>query len=235
MSDHMKRLAAPRSWPIGRKANVWTAKPSPGAHSAENSMPAVTVLRDMIGVCDTAREAKRIIGNREVLVDGVPVKDPREPVGIMDVVSIPKLNVHYRILLTERGKLTAQIITEEESNWTLCRVEGKSLVKGGKFQIHLSGGRNILLDKNDYKTGDTLKIRLDNNEVLVHYGLTAGASAMIIEGTHAGKGETVSEYIVTESNGANVVKFESGTETVKKNVFVIGGKTPEIILPGASQ
>lgn len=235
MSDHMKRLAAPRSWPIGRKAYVWTAKSSPGAHSEENSMPAVTILRDVIGACDTAREAKRIIGNREVLIDGVPVKDPREPVGIMDVVSIPKLNVHYRILLTEKGKLTAQIITEEASKWTLCRVQGKSLVKGGKFQIHFSGGRNILQDKNDYKTGDTLKLSLEDNKVLAHYALTKGASAMIIEGTHAGKAETVSEYLVTESNGANVVKFESGTETVKKNVFIIGGKTPEIVLPGASE
>ena len=235
MSDHMKRLAAPRSWPIGRKANVWTAKASPGAHSEENSMPAVSVLRDIIGACDTAREAKRIIGNREILIDGVPVKDPREPVGIMDVVSIPKLNVHYRILLTEKGKLTAQIISEDESKWTLCRVQGKSLIKGGKFQIHLSGGRNILQEKNDYKTGDTIKISLEDKKVLAHYGLTAGAAAMIIEGAHAGKAETVSEYIVTESNGANVVKFESGTETVKKNVFVIGSKTPEIILPGASK
>ena len=235
MSDHMKRLAAPRSWPIKRKSSVWTAKQSPGAHSVENSMPAVTVLRDMIGVCDTAREAKRIIGNREVLVNGKPVKNPKAPVGIMDVVSIPKMEVHYRILLTDKGKLTATKTTEERSKWTLCRVEGKTLLKGGKYQINLSGGRNIILDKNDYKTGDTLKIGFEEQSVLAHYGLVAGASAMIIEGVHAGKAETVSEYLVTRSNGANVVKFEGGAETVKRNVFVIGGKNPEIILPGASE
>ncbi|MDN5357915.1 MAG: small subunit ribosomal protein S4e [Candidatus Methanomethylophilaceae archaeon] len=235
MSDHMKRLAAPRSWPIKRKSSVWTAKQSPGAHSVENSMPAVTILRDMIGVCDTAREAKRIIGNREMLVDGKPVKSPKEPVGIMDVVSIPKMNVHYRILLTDKGKLTATKIAEDRSTWTLCRIEGKTILKGGKYQINMSGGRNIILDEDEYKTGDTLKINFEDQKVLAHYGLVAGASAMIIEGIHAGKAETISEYLITKSNGANVVKFEGGTETVKKNVFVIGGKTPEIILPGASE
>ena len=235
MSDHMKRLASPRSWPIKKKANVWTTKPSPGAHPEENSMPAVIILRDLIGVCDTAREAKRIIGNREVLVDGKPVKSPKEPVGIMDVISIPKMNVHYRILLTDKGKLTATKIAEDRSTWTLCRIEGKTILKGGKYQINMSGGRNIILDKDEYKTGDTLKINFGDQKVLAHYGLVAGASAMIIEGVHAGKAETVSEYLITKSNGANVVKFEGGAETVKKNVFVIGGKKPEIILPGASE
>lgn len=235
MSDHMKRLAAPRSWPIKRKASIWVAKQSPGAHSVEASTPLVTLLRDMLGVCDTAREAKRIVGNREILVNGKPAKNPKMPVGIMDVVTIPKMNAHYRILLTDKGKLTATAIEEENSGWTLCRVENKTVIKGGKYQINLSGGRNIVLDGNDYKTGDTLKLGLTDNKVLGHYKLESGASALIIEGTHAGSAETVSEYTPTMGNGANVVIFEDGTSTVKKNVFIIGGKKPEIKLPEASQ
>lgn len=235
MSDHMKRLASPRSWPIKKKANVWTTKPSPGAHPEENSMPAVIILRDLIGVCDTAREAKRIIGNRELFIDGVPVKDPREPVGFMDVVSIPKMNIQYRILLTDKGKLTAQEIDEAQSKWTLSRVEGKTILKGGKFQLNLSGGRNILMEKNGYATGDTVKIDIAEKKITAHYPLSKGAAAMIIEGRHAGMAETISEYAITKGNGPNVVKFESGTETVKKNVFVIGGKKPEITLPEATE
>ena len=90
MSDHMKRLAAPRTWPLKRKVSIWVTKQSAGAHSIEDSMSAVTVLRDMVGACDTAREAKRIIGNREMFVDGKAVKNPKAPVGFMDVISIPR-------------------------------------------------------------------------------------------------------------------------------------------------
>ncbi len=235
MSDHMKRLAAPRSWPIKKKSSTWVTKPSPGAHSAESSTSAIVIIRDVIGICDTAREAKRIVGNREVLVGGVPVKDPRMPIGLMDVVSVPKLDKHYRILLTNKGKLTAIEIDEDQSAWTLCRVEGKSLVKGGKFQINLSGGRNVLLDKNDYKTGDTVKINYADNKIMDHYALEEGAKALIIEGTHAGKTATVADYTVTKGSGANMIVFESGAETVKKNVFVIGGETAAISVQGASE
>lgn len=235
MSDHMKRLAAPRAWPIKKKASVWIAKPAPGAHSLESAMPATVVLRDVIGICDTAREAKRIIGNREVLVGGVPVKHPNTPVGLMDVVSIPKMDVHYRILLTDKGKLTALEIDGDQSGWTLCRVEGKSLVKGGKFQVHLSGGRNVLLDKNDYKTGDTVKLNFAENKIMDHYALAEGATALIVEGNQAGKTAIVSEYATTRGSGPNMVKFKSGAETVKKNVFVIGGDSAVITIPEAAE
>lgn len=50
MSDHLKRLNAPRSWPIKRKISIWTTKQRPGSHSVENSIPAAFLLRDMIKI-----------------------------------------------------------------------------------------------------------------------------------------------------------------------------------------
>ena len=119
MSDHMKRLAAPRTWPLKRKVSVWVTKQSAGAHSIEDSMSAVTVLRDMVGACDTAREAKRIIGNREMFVDGKAVKNPKAPVGFMDVISIPKMNLNYRMLITDKGKLALVPIDADEAVWEI--------------------------------------------------------------------------------------------------------------------
>ncbi|MCL2032999.1 MAG: 30S ribosomal protein S4e [Methanomassiliicoccaceae archaeon] len=235
MSDHMKRLAAPGTWPLKRKVAVWATKQSPGAHSLGSSMPAVMVLRDMIKVCDTAREAKRIIGNRELFVDGVAVKNPKAPIGLMDVISIPKMKLSYRMLLTDKGKLTLVPIGEDETEWKLCRVEGKTKISGGKIQLNLSGGRNIILDANMYDSGDTLKINVADQKVIDRYPLADGASALIINGALAGKIETVAEYVVVKGPADNVVKFKSGKETVKRNVFVIGSSKPEIKLPEASE
>jgi len=235
MSDHMKRLAAPGTWPLKRKVSVWATKQSPGAHSIESSMPAVMVLRDMIGACDTAREAKRIIGNRELFVDGTAVKNPKAPIGLMDTVTVPKMNLNYRMLLTDKGKLTLVPISEDEAKWKLCRIEGKTKIDGGKIQLNLSGGRNIVLDKNMYKTGDTLKIDVADQKVLGSYPMSDGASALIINGALAGKVETIADHVVVKGPADNIIRFKSGIETVMRNVFIIGSSKPEIKLPEASE
>ena len=55
MSDHMKRLAMPKTWPIPKKVHLWATKQSAGAHSVASSMPAAMILRDILKVCDTAK------------------------------------------------------------------------------------------------------------------------------------------------------------------------------------
>lgn len=233
MSTQMKRLTAPRSWPLKRKIRVWVTKQSPGPHSIEMSMPAAIILRDMLKLCDTAKEAKRIVGDREVLIDGKPLRSPKMPVGFMDVLSIPKIGKNYRMLLTDKGKLTLVEISEAEAKWKLCMLKNKTMVRNGKIQLNFHDGRNIVLDKNQYKTGDVLKVEFEGQKISGSYPLAPGSLAMIFEGPHAGKTATISECIVRRGSAANVVKFEDGTETVRDNVFVIGVKKSAIKLPEA--
>lgn len=235
MSEHMKRLAAPRSWPIKRKVNVFTAKQRPGSHSIETSVPAVFLLRDMIKICDTSREAKRIVANRDLIVDGKPVRSIKAPVGLMDAVAVPAMDLYYRIVLTDKGKLTAEPITKDDAAWKLCRIENKTKVKGGKIQLNLHDGRNILLDSNQYKTGDVLKVAMPSQEILEAYPLDKDAAALIASGQHAGKTAVVSEYVIAKDSSENIVRFTDGSETVKSNVFVIGTGSPAIKLPEASE
>lgn len=235
MSDHMKRLAAPRKWPLKRKASVWATKQSPGAHSVEDSMPASMVLRDMVGVCDTAREAKRIIGNRELLVDGKPVKNPKAPIGVMDVISIPKMDLNYRMLLTSRGKLTVVPISADEAKFKLCRIENKTIISGGKTQLNLSGGRNITLGENKYTVGDTLKIEVPEQKITGHYSSKKGSHVLVVSGSQSGRTEQIAEHIIVKGSADDVIVFQDGSETVDSNIFVIGESKSEITLPGASE
>ena len=234
MSTQMKRLTAPRSWPLKRKITVWVTKQSPGSHAIESSMPAAIVLRDMLKVCDTAKEAKRIIGNREILVDGKPIRSNKMPIGFMDVVSIPKMNANYRMLLTDKGKLTLVKISDAEAKWKLCRLQNKTTVTGGRIQLNLHDGRNIVLAKNEYRTGDVLKLDLGEKKISSSFPLAPGSLAMIVEGPHAGRTAVISECIEMRGPSPNVVKFEDGTETVRDHVFVIGVKKSAIELPEAS-
>ena len=115
MSKHMKRLTAPTSWPIGRKTEVWVTKQTPGAHPIGRSMPLLVLLRDLAGVCDNAKEARRILGQRKVLVDGKVATHFKAPVGIMDVVSFPDSKEHFRLLLDRLGHFRLMRISADEA------------------------------------------------------------------------------------------------------------------------
>jgi len=234
MSKHMKRLAAPTTWPVSRKTSVWITKQTPGAHPIERSVPLLIIVRDMAGYCDTAREARRIIGERKIMVDGKVATNYKMPVGIMDVISIPENKDYFRLLLDRLGHFRLMRITPEEAKWKLVRIENKTSIREGKIQLNLHDGRNIVLDKNARKTGDTLKISLPDQKILGAHEFKEGSTAYLTGGAHIGQLATVQEMTVTRSSAPNIVKFKDGFSTVKDYVFIVGEETSDIALPEVS-
>lgn len=234
MSKHIKRLASPRVWTIPKKGKVWAVKQSPGPHPIEMSVPLLMMLRDMLGYCDTAREGRRVIGERNILIDGRIATNYKMPVGFMDVLNIPKTKENFRVLLDIKGKIRPVRISKDRAKWKLVRIENITVVKGGKTQLNLHDGRNILADKGKYKTGDVLKIELPSQKILDSYPLEKGNVAMIIGGKHSGQIATIEDYKVIRSPKPNIVGFKEGFSTVKDHVFVVGKKSPEITIPEVS-
>jgi small subunit ribosomal protein S4e len=237
MSKHMKRLNIPRVWSLPKKSHVWATRSSPGPHPIDRSIPLLVIVRDMLNYCDTEGEGRRIIGNREVNIDGRVVTDHKLPVGFMDVLSIPRTKEHFRTLLDPKGKLRVMKIPKENSGWKLARIENISYVKGAKKQLNLHDGRNILIEKGqkgEYKTGDVLKIELPSQKILTTYPMKKGNVAMIIGGKHAGQIAKIKDYKVTRSPKPNIVGFEEGFSTIKDHVFVVGKTQPEIKVPEVS-
>lgn len=231
MSKHMKRLTAPTSWPISRKTHVWVTKPAPGPHAVRKSMSLLVIVRDLGGYCDTAREARRIIGQRKILVDGRPATDYKMPVGLQDVISVPDTKDNFRLLLDRRGKFRLMRITPAEAKWKLVRIENKTTVKGGKTQLNLHDGRNILLNKDARNTGDTLKLSIPDQKILGSHELREGNVAYLIGGSHIGQLGTIQEVEVTRNPKPNIVKFKDGFSTIKEYVFVVGEDASDISLP----
>ena len=219
-SNHLKRLAMPRSWPLPRKTTVWVTRPTPGAHSLEHCMPITLVVRDVLGLAQTAREVRFILHNEMAKIDGRVVKDPRRGVGLMDVLSLG--DDHYRCVLDHRGRLRYRAISAEEAAWKICRIEGKTTIKGGKTQLNLHDGRNMIVDDaTTYSTGDSVKISLPDQEILEHIAFVEGVRCYLIGGTHVGGMASMKERIVKRSTMPNEVAFdEFGTTEV--NVFAVG-------------
>ena len=222
MSKHLKRITTPRSWSIGRKAHFWATKPRPGPHSLERSVPLAIVLRDYLHVCDTAREARRILGGGEVLLDQRVVRDPKRGVGLMDVVSLPTVKANFRCLLDHHGRLHFSEIKAVEAKWKLLRVEGKTTLRGGKTQLNLHDGSNLLSDE-AVATGDVLQLALPGLKVKKILKFSKGAPALVTGGAHVGTIAPLEEAVETRSPRPNVVRFAE-FETLKQYAFVVGAK-----------
>ncbi|HKW42977.1 MAG TPA: 30S ribosomal protein S4e [Thermoplasmata archaeon] len=230
----MKRLPAPRTWSIPRKTDFWVTKPSPGPHGIERSVPIALLLRDMLKLCDSAREARHILNSRGVLVDGRVVTNPKFPVGLMDILSLKELKSHYRMLVDTRGRMTLVPVEDADAKWKLVRIEDKTTVSKGKTQLNLHDGRNVLLAKDTYATGTTLRLQVPEQKVAEHFELTKDAPVLVTGGQHVGEIAHVLEVQRTRNPRANIVTFKEGFSTDIDKVFVVGKEAPTIRTPEVS-
>ena len=223
---HQKRLSAPKTYKIPRKVSKWVVKPSPGPHS-KDAIPLLVLVRDFLELADTGREARKIISSGEILVDGVVRKDYKFPVGLFDVVTIPKLEKSYRILFDEKGRYIPKEV--EDADLKLYRISNKTIVKGGKVQLNLFDGTNIL-GSNEYKTKDSILLRIPEKEIVDHLKFEEGALVMITGGTHAGEIGRIKSYKIVRSSAPNLVTVEGEERditTIEDYVFVVGKKDSE--------
>ncbi len=224
--NHLKRLAVPRVWPIKRKENTFIVKPNPGAHSLKLGMSLGVFIRDILKYAKTTKEVKKILQNKDILVDGIRRKEHRFIVGLMDVISIPELKKYYRVILDKKGKIVLIDIKKDDASIKPCRITGKNKVKG-KVQLNLFDGRNILVDKDDYKVNDTIIISLPTQEIKKCIKLDKKGTVFLIGGKHVGETGIVEDII------ADKIRYKSKDgvfETLKRYAFAIGKEKPEIKL-----
>ena len=222
-SSHMKRLTMPRSWPLPRKSSVWIQKPNPCGHPLDLCMPMGVILRDILGVAQNRREAKKILHSRLVKVDGAIETDIGRGVGLMDVLTVG--DVSYKCVLDTNGKLRYRTIPAKEASTKICRVMGKTTIKGAKTQVHLHDGRNLLFNENpEYKTGDSLVISLPDQEVKSYHKFEEGSIAYLTGGNHIGELATVRGQDIKRSSKANEVQFDD-FGTISDYVFIISGES----------
>jgi small subunit ribosomal protein S4e len=245
IKKHLKRLPAPKHWPIKRKAAKFTTKPRPGPHAKDDCFTLAVLLREVLGHAEIIREVKAILSSGQVLVDGRVRKDPRFPVGIMDVIEITNEGVRYRILPKKKGGLRLNEIDENESKFKLCRVEKKMMVSGGKLQMTLHDGRNVLLPEgekpSDYSTLDTVKISIPDQKIIGKVHLKEGVLALVTRGRNIGIQGKIVEISHRFGTHASTVTIEDPSgerfQTALEYVFVLGEKKSEINLGegGASE
>lgn len=241
----LKRKPAPKFWPIHRKELPWIVKPSSGPHSLQSCLSLTLVLRDILGVADTRKEGKMILSGSKVQVNGKVRRKDDFPVGLMDVISMPDANKHYRVMPSHKGLILTPI-SKEEASFKLVRVEDKSTVKNG-VQILLHDGTNRLIKVADpknpkevtYDTFDILKITYPDDQVALTLKTKEGNLAIITGGKNIGKQGKIVEIEKTEAKKRRqalvVIEDAQGAryQTILDFIFSIGENEPLIGLPEA--
>lgn len=211
--------------------------PRPGPHKKFESIPLLILVRDVLKLVDTGKDAKKIIKTKEIFIDGKARNDHKYPVGLFDVVEIPKLGKQYRIVPSHKG-LDILEISKKEAKLKICRINGKTMIKGKILQLNLHDGKNILIKKEKkvkdvYKTGDSLSIEIPSQKITEHIKMEKGSSAVLIGGQNIGEVVKIKDVIETKSREPNKVicgTKEKDFEAIKDYVFVVGKTKPVIKL-----
>lgn len=199
---HMKRLPAPKHYPIGRKEGKYTTTIK-GSRSPEQAIPAVLFLREVTEYAENKKEAKQIIRDGNLLRNGEPVRDIKDGIGVLDVVHLPPTEESYRVIKDGR-KLGFVPVTDDDRY--AARIEDKQ-VEGDEYVYRLHNGENHRTDK-EYSTGNTL-VFSDGN--VKEVALEEGATALVIGGAHAGETAEINE-IRERGMNTNTAIVESETQ-----------------------
>ncbi|MDD1716315.1 MAG: 30S ribosomal protein S4e [Methanolinea sp.] len=234
MSDHLKRLNAPGSWHISKKTSKFITKTAPGPHNA-NAMPIAIWLRDQMRFAANMKEVKQILTQKDVIINGKSCRNPSMGIGIFDIISIPRINKHFRILRDKNGRHKTIEIDAESARSRLAKVRNKTVVPGGKVQLNLRFGANVLAD-NKYNTGDSVVLSLEPEtrfQILDHFPFAVGNMAMVIGGKHSGKIARIIGIEKVPGSVPNRViledeKAKSRFETIDEYIYMVGREQPAL-------
>lgn len=225
---HLKRSEMPVFWPMPRKNRKFTVCPVSGPHPKDNCTPLSVVLRDVLGICATAKEAKRAIKAKMVIVDGKEITEEKFPIGLMDIVSLKDKKETYMIV-PERKGFEFRKIDEKKAGSKYCKIIGKKMLKIG-LQLNLHDGRNVLIDikdKDKYKVGDSVKVKFKDGKIEKTHPYKVGAEVVILKGVNRGKTGKIKGIIVKNDLQKPKVKIELDGEDkifVRDLVFVVPKK-----------
>ncbi len=237
MRRHLKTYPAPRSWPVKIKEKTFTIRPASGPHPLADSIPLGMVLRDTLGYATTVSEAKSMLSEGKVLIDGEVRKDYKLPIGLMDIIYLKPAETYYRVMPDRLKKLSLMKISPEQASFKLVRVTGKRTLGGKRVQLNTHDGRSISIKVEDpfdinleYRLYDVLKISIPGGEILERIPLEADTYISIIGGAHIGKYGTLVD--TPENRGPKRLARVSigGVESTVtlKYLFPIGKGSPII-------
>jgi small subunit ribosomal protein S4e len=220
---HLKRKTIENFWSIPRKGTKYVAVPN---HNQREALPLVTVMRDILKLVRNTKELKKLLHEKQVLVNHKLVHETNYPISLFDILILPLAKKNYKAILSKNKKLILEEVSDKESNTKVFKVINKKMLGGKINQINLMHGKNII-SKEKVETGNSIVFDLKENKIVKIIPMEKGRNAYVIKGKHAGETGKINEIV--ERGGKKIAKISSedkssGQEKINvwvKNIIVM--------------
>lgn len=222
-----KARSMPKAVSVSKKNDYWTVRTKAGPHRRSASIALGLVVRNFAGVASKMKEAKRILNEGEVKVNGMVRRDHQFAVGLFDAVAIEKAKLFFRVLLDNKGRVILKQ-TEHEPKEKISRVETKVMTSKG-IQITTDDGRTYF--GVDAKVGDSVKVSFKTGKVESVLPLKEGAVAYLTKGAHCSEIAKIVSIVEGTMRRDKLVKLSNGKEdfeTIAGIIYVVGKNSAEI-------
>jgi small subunit ribosomal protein S4e len=158
----LKRMYAPSHWMLEKLNGKYATRPSTGPHKLRECIPLKVLLKNRLKYALSGQEVIKIVKDKEGLikVDNKVRRDPRYPLGFMDVVTIEKTGEHFRILYDVKGRYMPHKIDAKEAAFKLCKIKRKCMGANKIPYIVTNDGRTIRYPHPDIKKNDSIKVNI---------------------------------------------------------------------------
>ena len=224
MKKHLKRNAAPRTWDIDRKKNTFILRPKSSGHPLEAGLPLGIILRDDLKLAATTAEVKKILHHTSVLVDGKRQQEYHFQVGLFDIFALEEKKQFFTVIFDRKGRVILQEIPSTWASQKVAKVTGKTMLNGGKVQLHFHDGKNMLTDQT-VALGDSVVRIFPEGKINKVLPLQTGATAFLLKGKHRGDFGVIKEI---HGNQATYLRDNKTIETLKEYLFVLPSDFPLI-------
>jgi len=232
---HLKRLAAPRTWMLDKLTGVFAPRPSTGPHKLRECLPLILFIRNRLKYALTYDEAKKIMKQRLIKVDGKVRTDMTYPAGFMDVITIDKTGEYFRLLYDVKGRYTVHRVSKQEAEYKLCKI--RKVMVGPKAVPFLvtHDGRTIRYPDPMVKVNDTIKLNIATGKIEDYVKFDSGNLCMVTGGHNLGRVGLVT-HRERHPGGFDIVHVKDAAghsfATRLNNIFIIGkGNKAWVSLP----
>jgi len=233
---HLKRLAAPKHWMLDKLSGAFAPRPSTGPHKMRECLPLIIFLRNRLKYALTGNEAKKIVKQKLIKVDGKVRTDVTYPTGFMDVISIEKTGELFRLVFDVKGRYAVHRISEQEAKFKLCKVRRIAVAPKGVPYAVTHDGRTIRYPHPDIGLHDTVVVDIATGKITDFIKFDTGNKVMITGGHNVGRVGLIT-HRERHPGSFDIVHIKDSVgktfATRLNNVFIIGKGVKELIsLPG---
>lgn len=183
---HLKRLNAPIQWGLDKFGGKYAVRPLPGPHNKSLSIPLKYIIARFLKVANTSKEIEYIISEKMISINGKDADSGKFPVGLFDVITIKKSNLHFRLYFGPNKKFKLRKISSDEAQFRITKVVSKYVYNRVPLTAAMDGFNFKFADPS-INVADTVKVDIKTNQIVSAIGIEVGKIGYVFLGTNAGR------------------------------------------------